>query len=102
MPTELQVVHKDRKTTLLNTYVCDIDRFECPELLSEPNKVDYLTDEESDDQAGFELKVPALKDLLNEFEMGDDVLATREMEIKQHLTDFKSRGLQPELRSTIL
>lgn len=102
MPTELQVVHKDRKTTLLNTYVCDIDRYECPELLTEPNKVDYLTDEESDDQAGFELKVPALKDLLNEFEMGDDVLAAREMEIKQHLTDHKSRGVEPELRSTIL
>jgi hypothetical protein len=33
-----------------------------------------LTDEESDDAAGFELRVPALKDLLTEFEIGDDVL----------------------------
>lgn len=46
--------------------------------------------------------MPALKDLLNEFEMGDDVLATRETEIKQHHADYKARGLEPDLRSTIL
>jgi hypothetical protein len=30
---------------------------------------------------------------MNEFEMGDDVLATRETEIKQHHADLKARGL---------
>jgi len=43
-----------------------------------------LTDEESDDGAGFELKVPALKDLITEFELGDDVLIAKETELKTH------------------
>ena len=47
------------------------------------------------------MKVPALKDLLTEFELGDDVLAGREMEMKQHFTDLKSAGITPELREDI-
>lgn len=101
MPTDLSVVHKDRKTTLLNNFVCESERLVVPALLSEPQQVDYLTDEESDDGNGFELKVPALKDLLTEFELGDDVLAAREMDQKQHFTDLKSRGIQPQLREDI-
>lgn len=61
-----------------------------------------MTDEESDDGNGFELKVPALKDLLTEFELGDDVLATKEMELKQHQTDLKSSGVAAELRDDII
>jgi len=74
MPTDLHIVHKDRKSTLQNNFVCDQDRYFVPHVLEQPNQVDYLTDEESDDGNGFELKVPSLKDLLSEFEMGDEVL----------------------------
>ena len=99
MPSDLSVVHKDRKTTLCNNFVCDTDRFV---VLEKPNQTDYLTDEESDDGNGFELKVPALKDLLTEFELGDDVLAAKEMELKQHQTDLKSSGITAELRDDII
>lgn len=37
MPTDLSTVHKDRKTTLANNFVCDSDRFKIPAMLSEPN-----------------------------------------------------------------
>lgn len=60
-----------------------------------------MTDEESDDGNGFELKVPALADLLTEFEMGDEALLAREMEMKQNAADLKSRGLKPQLREDI-
>ena len=102
MPSDLSVVHKDRKTTLCNNFVCDGDRFSVPICLEKPNQTDYLTDEESDDGAGFELKVPALKDLITEFELGDDVLANRESEQKQHFTELKSSGIEPELRAEIV
>jgi hypothetical protein len=45
-----------------------------PELMNAPNKVDYPTDDDSDDNAGFSIKVPDLADLLNEFEKDDDVI----------------------------
>jgi len=102
MPTDLTAVHKDRKTTLCNNFVCDTDRFAVPAVLDQPNQVDYLTDEESDDGNGFELKVPALKDLISEFELGDDVLSGKEMELKQHFTDLKSAGITAALREDII
>jgi hypothetical protein len=101
MPSDLHVVHKDRKSTTMNQFVCDADRFNVPALLEAPEQVDYLTDEESDDGNGFELKVPNLKELLTEFELGDDVLANREMAQKQQFTELKSRGIEPELREQI-
>lgn len=61
-----------------------------------------MTDEESDDGNGFELKVPALKDLITEFELGDDVLSAKETELKQHFSDLKSAGIAPELREEII
>ena len=36
-----------------------------PELLPKPDQNDYLTDEESDDCANFEVKVPVLDDLIS-------------------------------------
>ena len=73
-----------------------------PEVLDQPNQVDYLTDEESDDGQAFELKVPQLKDLLDEFETGDDVLMQAETDLKQRATDLKSRGVKPDLREDII
>lgn len=102
MPSDLHVVHKDRKSTLCNNFVCDGERYSIPICLEKPDQTDYLTEEESDDGAGFELKVPALKDLLTEFELGDDVLAGAEMELKQHFTDLKSAGIDQQLREEII
>jgi hypothetical protein len=36
MPTDLSVVHKDRKSALVNNFVCDTDRWSVPTLLKEP------------------------------------------------------------------
>jgi len=36
MPTDLSVVHKDRKSALINNFVCDTDRWSVPTLLKEP------------------------------------------------------------------
>jgi hypothetical protein len=102
LPADLSVVHKDRKSTMQNNYVCDLERYNVPQPLSQPDKTDYLTDEESDDGPVFELKVPQLKDLLNEFEMNDDVLMAGEMELKQRAADLKARGLQAEPREQII
>jgi hypothetical protein len=33
MPSDLHVVHKDRKSTLQNNYVCDADRYFVPDCL---------------------------------------------------------------------
>jgi len=33
-------------------------------MLSNPKSVDYLTDDESDENKGFELKIPNLEDLI--------------------------------------
>lgn len=83
------------------SFVCDLEKWTVPEPLAQPELTDYLTDEESDDGAGFELKIPALKDLINEFETGDDTIAAREQEWKNHLTDLKSRGFEKEPRDEI-
>ena len=41
-------------------------------MLAQPNDVDYLTDDESDDGQEFEVPVPDLNDLINGFEATDD------------------------------
>ena len=47
-----------------------------------PETTDYLTDEESDEGAAFELKIPALEQLIAEFEVGDESLESREEKAK--------------------
>ena len=37
-------------------------------------EVDYPTDEDSDDNVGFNMKIPELTDLLNDFEKDDEVI----------------------------
>lgn len=39
-----------------------------------PLKVDYPSDEDSDENQGFMIKVPELQELLNEFEKDDEVI----------------------------
>lgn len=82
-------------------FACDLEKWTVPEPLVQPEQTDYLTDEESDDGAGFELKIPALKDLINEFEAGDEIVQAKETEWKNHLADLKARGFQKEPREEI-
>jgi hypothetical protein len=43
-------------------------------MLQNPKSVDYLTDDESDENKGFEVKIPSLDDLIYQFESADDTI----------------------------
>jgi len=53
---------------------CDERPVLVPDIMPKPDACDYLTDEESDEANDFEVKVPPLEDLLNQFENDDDLL----------------------------
>jgi hypothetical protein len=57
-------------------------------------KVDYLTDEDSDEGSGFSIKIPELADLLIEFEKDDDSLFKAAERVKQVKADHKAKGLE--------
>ena len=101
MPSDLSVVFRTRRTTLVSKFVCDNNTWTVPEMLQKPVQTDYLTDEESDDGAGFELKIPDLGDLITEFELGDDTLIASESDFKNHLSDLQNRGMLKEVREEI-
>jgi hypothetical protein len=42
--------------------------------MEKPDQNDYLTDEESDEAADFEIKVPDLDELITEFEKSDEAI----------------------------
>ena len=102
MPTNLSVVYKDRRSTLLQNFVCENTSLKVPQPLKQPENTDYLTDEESDEGAGFALKIPQLEDLISEFEFGDDAIAAREESDKALEQEMKSRGLEKEPRADIV
>lgn len=68
--------------------------YRVPQLLDAPQKVDYLTDEESDDGSGFSIKIPELNDLVMEFEKDDDSLFKAAESVKQVKADNKAKGLE--------
>ena len=47
-----------------------------------PIDVDYPTDEDSDENSGFALKIPELNELLNDFEKDDETLVKSAEAIK--------------------
>ncbi len=99
MPTNLSDVWRERKTTQSGmTGLQFMDQFKVPQLLPAPLKVDYPTDEDSDDNAGFSIKVPELADLINEFEKDDDALFKAADNIKQAKADHKAKGLEYNAR----
>lgn len=102
MPTDLSHVHRDRRSTLAQTLVCEAGPgWTIPNFLKQPEKTDYLTDDESDEGNGFELKIPALDELINEFEVGDEVMIGLETGLKEKAADLASQGLDPEKRGGI-
>jgi hypothetical protein len=65
--------------------------------------VDYLTDEESEgDNQAFDLKMPDLTELINDFEKGDEVLASAMEDLALHFTDLKLKGFEKEVREEIV
>ena len=64
-------------------------------------EVDYLTDDESDDGQDFEVPVPALDELIADFERGDEKIQKEEDAFKQHVRDLRDRGFEKEPREEI-
>jgi hypothetical protein len=58
MPTNIRDVYIKQLNNIELEYKCDYRREKVPELLPKPDQNDYLTDEESDEAADFEIKVP--------------------------------------------
>ncbi len=78
------------------------DHFRVPELLDQALEVDYNTDDDDDgDAKGFSLKVPALADLLNDFEKDDDVLKQAAEISKTYKAEMKVKGFEVETRYDI-
>jgi hypothetical protein len=48
MPTSISDVHRERKNTQVSNFVCDLNSWRVPEIMPNPQEVDYLTDEESE------------------------------------------------------
>ena len=65
MPTNMRTVFIDQKNNLDLGYSCDNRASKIPAVLDKPDNNDYLTDEESDEAADFEVKVPDLDALLS-------------------------------------
>lgn len=101
LSTNQSDVYRERKNTHVTSFVCDNSSLQVPALLPAPAKVDYLTDDESDDNAGFELKVPSLDDLIHEFEKEDDMIQKTTEDFKSHLYDLKVQGFQKQTREEI-
>jgi len=74
MPTNGRNVFMDQKNNMEMGYTCDYRHSIVPLLLEKPDDNDYLTDEESDEAGDFEVKVPDLDQLINQFELDDDVV----------------------------
>lgn len=101
MPTNLSDVHRDRRSTMVQNFVCDNRIWEIPTPLEAPQEVDYLTDDESDDGQDFEVPVPDLDDMIKGFEAGDEKIQKEEQAFREHLQDLKTRGFEKETREEI-
>ena len=74
MPTNIRDIFIDQRNNIALEYRCDYRESLVPELLKDPDLNDYLTDEESDEAAGFEVGMPELGELLTQFEGEDQAI----------------------------
>ena len=95
MPTNIRAVFIDQRNNIGLEYKCDYRISEVPFMLGKPDVNDYLTDEESDEGADFEVKVPQLDDLLDQFEKGDGVITQLDEKEKEFVKDEIANGFEP-------
>ena len=74
---------------------CDDRKVSVPEIMDRPDKNDYLTDEESDERDDFELKIPELTELIDQFEKEDDVVQNHYTGIKEYAEKEVKIGFKP-------
>ena len=102
MPTNVRDVFIKQFNNIELEYRCDYRKENVPNLMPKPDQNDYLTDEESDEAADFEIKVPELDDLLNQFEKDDESILQFNEKQKTHVKDLEVRGFEPEARYQIV
>lgn len=102
MPTNVRDVYVTQLNNKAIQFKCDYRTDKVPELLEKPDLNDYLTDEESDEAADFEIKVPELGDLINQFEKEDEAILQFNEKQKKHVKDLEVRGFNPEKRYQIV
>lgn len=95
MPTNIRAVFIDQRNNIGLEYKCDYRISEVPNMLGRPDENDYLTDEESDEGADFEVKVPELDNLLDQFEKGDGIIAQLDEKEKEFVKDEIANGFSP-------
>lgn len=98
MPTNIRTVHTDQLSNMQLGFNCDDRKVQVPAIMDKPNKNDYLTDEESDEANDFELQVPDLTELIDQFEKEDEVLQKHNDGIKEHAESEVAKGFKPEKR----
>jgi len=98
MPTNVREVFVQQRNNLELEFKCDYRHQNVPALLVSPDDNDYLTDEESEDAATFEVKVPELSELINQFEEADDSILGFKESQKAHVASLKQAGFEPETR----
>ena len=81
---------------------CDRKLIGIPKDLSEADKVDYPSDEDSDDEIDFELEIPPLNDLLNQFEKDDIIIAKLEKDVHMKWDDAKVKGFTLTETETVI
>ena len=101
MPTNIRDVFIEQRSNIDLLYKCDNRPAFIPELLEKPDYNDYLTDEESDEAADFEVKVPELDELINQFEQADEIIGEFNEQITQHAVETKKKGFDVEPRYEI-
>ena len=85
MPTDQRVVFTSQAKNLDFGAIYDERPVVMPELLDRPDTNDYLTDEESDEATEFEVKVPPLDELVQQFEAEDEIIIKEGLQRKEFL-----------------
>ena len=101
MPTNSRTVFIDQLNNMQLGFNCDDRKVSVPEIMSRPNQNDYLTDEESDERDDFELKIPDLTELIDQFEKEDDVVQNHYSGIQEFAAKEVKNGFKPQRRYDI-
>ena len=70
--------------------------------LSEADKVDYPSDDDSDEEIDFQIEIPVLGDLISQFEKDDIVIAKIEKEIHMKKDETKFKGFKLRETETVI
>ena len=102
MPTDVRTVFIDQLSNMQLGFNCDDRHVAVPAILDKPNQNDYLTDEESDEANDFELKMPDLGELIDQFEKEDDIVQNHYKGIADAAAEEVKRGFVPKRRHDLI